>query len=530
MNVDRHIAASVIIPTHNAASVLAEQLEALLHQVCGHEFEVIVVLNRCSDGSKKIADRFASRSSIVRVLDASEKPGAAYARNVGSRAASGTALLYCDADDVVGPNWVQGMVDALGEADIVGGHLELLRGSASVAGAGGAPHDGGLMQCNEIQIAASCSLACRREVFESTGGWDEAYFSYEDVMFSFAAQRHGYRIGYSSAASAAYRQRDTFRQALKQRANYGRGEAMFIRREQPWRFRGRRHAFASVMLQTLRLLDPRPSSDQRAAQLLRVRRVIAKNWSLSREPPPRLGPNEPLLIDFTIPHETAIVGGFCFVAPVAEARRLAFETSPPTILQILPRIVDEGAHVVDISSVVNTTTLAWLKLLGADGELTLVSSDPRFAEALALNLARHQFRGTSEILRFDEATAVRLSRCSISLLRIDLDKGSLQLLRSILSLCPETTAPRFLVVSFNPADAHGDGDDRHQLLDELQQLGPAVVVGTSVHGGCQLLDDYRSRGSAGGRRLPGPEDTVVISRDSRFDLHTLLSVTPTIGP
>ena len=55
--------ASVVIPVHNADEHLSFQLEALAAQTTSRAFEVIVVLNRCSDRSEQIAEAYAQFST-----------------------------------------------------------------------------------------------------------------------------------------------------------------------------------------------------------------------------------------------------------------------------------------------------------------------------------------------------------------------------------------------------------------------------------------------------------------------------------
>ena len=72
----------------------------------------------------------------------------------------------------------------------------------------------------------SASLACRREVHDAIGGWDERFgAAADDVAFSLAAQRAGYRIGFAEDAVCHYRVRTTLRGVLAQQWRYGRGLA-----------------------------------------------------------------------------------------------------------------------------------------------------------------------------------------------------------------------------------------------------------------------------------------------------------------
>jgi glycosyltransferase involved in cell wall biosynthesis len=102
---------SVVIACLNEVHTLGEQLDALSRQQW-HDWEVIIADNGSTDGTQELARSFADRLNIT-VLDASDEPGSGYARNEGARAASGDALLFPDADDVVADDWLAHMGQAL---------------------------------------------------------------------------------------------------------------------------------------------------------------------------------------------------------------------------------------------------------------------------------------------------------------------------------------------------------------------------------------------------------------------------------
>ena len=120
---------SVILPAHDAASTIDEQMAALCAQRCDERWELIVVANCCEDDTASRVRGWHERFRNLRLIEANEMASAAYARNVGVSAASGQRLLFCDADDVVRPGWVAGMSAALEDASLVGGRLEPLEGA-----------------------------------------------------------------------------------------------------------------------------------------------------------------------------------------------------------------------------------------------------------------------------------------------------------------------------------------------------------------------------------------------------------------
>ncbi|MBS1673006.1 MAG: glycosyltransferase [Actinobacteria bacterium] len=113
-------AASVIIPCRNSTRTLGLQLEALARQVDAPVFEVVIADNGSSDELEQLLDGWRDQLRL-RLVDASERPGAAYARNVGMSAAVADKLLFCDSDDVVASDWVAGGCVALDLVDVFSG-------------------------------------------------------------------------------------------------------------------------------------------------------------------------------------------------------------------------------------------------------------------------------------------------------------------------------------------------------------------------------------------------------------------------
>src|SRR5690606_30778947 len=94
-------------------SVIGHQLDALSRQGCPLPWEVIVVDNGSSDGTRAVVEGFRSRLSRLAIIEAHDRHGPAYARNAGARAAGGRNIAFCDADDEVGEGWLAAVEKAL---------------------------------------------------------------------------------------------------------------------------------------------------------------------------------------------------------------------------------------------------------------------------------------------------------------------------------------------------------------------------------------------------------------------------------
>ena len=92
---------SIIVPLYNSEKYLPKCLDSLLNQdIPAQEYEVILVYDGSPDGSRMIADEYASRHSNIIVLSQPNK-GTSGARNTGLSRACGEYLCFVDPDDYV---------------------------------------------------------------------------------------------------------------------------------------------------------------------------------------------------------------------------------------------------------------------------------------------------------------------------------------------------------------------------------------------------------------------------------------------
>jgi glycosyltransferase involved in cell wall biosynthesis len=183
---------SVIVPVRNGADVLARQLDALAGQSTTQPFEVIVVDNGSSDATASVARAFGDRLDDLVVVEAHDRVGGAYARNVGSEVASGELLAFCDGDDLVQPGWIDALVRAWTPESIVAGrivslraHPEAARDLTAIAARSRRSFRGFL------PFADTANLAISRQDLEGVGGFDESFRFSSDVELSWRAQLAG---------------------------------------------------------------------------------------------------------------------------------------------------------------------------------------------------------------------------------------------------------------------------------------------------------------------------------------------------
>jgi glycosyltransferase involved in cell wall biosynthesis len=229
---------SVIIPVRNGADTLAEQLEALTAQTYDGAWEVVVADNGSTDATRAVAAAFASRLPKLSIVDASERSGSSYARNFGAQNAGGDFLAFCDADDVVVPEWLAALAAAARDFDAVTGRQEASEINPRSVQAWRPPRATGLPRAGFLPYAPSCNLGVWARVFAETGGFDEEYPQSHDVEWSWRAQLASFTLGFAPGAVVHYRYRASARGVYRQAYLSGLDSARLYR---DYRSRGLHH-------------------------------------------------------------------------------------------------------------------------------------------------------------------------------------------------------------------------------------------------------------------------------------------------
>jgi glycosyltransferase involved in cell wall biosynthesis len=223
---------SVVVPVHNASSTLADQLDGLRRQTYRGEWELILVDNNCDDDSIIKAASFRPDLPNLRFVTATRKASAAYARNCGAAAALGELLAFCDADDVVEPNWLSGLVETALHADLIGGRFDEASLNMDVtSGRQLGPVDRLPRSGGYLSFVVTSNCAVWMDVFVRLGGFSEHFLraAGEDVDFSFRAQYEGYELAFASNAVVRYRHRNRPSEIRRRYYNIGLCEPLLFK-------------------------------------------------------------------------------------------------------------------------------------------------------------------------------------------------------------------------------------------------------------------------------------------------------------
>jgi glycosyltransferase involved in cell wall biosynthesis len=223
---------SVVMPARNAETTITTQLAALNCQTYQGPWELIVVENGSSDGTRALLRSWQHRMPQLRVVHAAEDLGVNRARNIGCRHARGELVLCCDADDVVAPEWMAGLVDVLRTSAAVGGSLErrLLNGRVALAARPPKESDALLDTFAFLPYPPGANCGFHKELWSRLNGFDESYrYGSDDVEFFWRAQLAGCRLAFAPGAVVHYRLRGEVRAIARQLYRYGRSHPKLYR-------------------------------------------------------------------------------------------------------------------------------------------------------------------------------------------------------------------------------------------------------------------------------------------------------------
>jgi glycosyltransferase involved in cell wall biosynthesis len=227
----RRVDVSVVVPAHNAAQFVGEQLGALAAQDVDRTWVVVVVDDGSTDGLRAAVAAWSGRLPALRLTVLRRRCGASAARNCGAEAARGDLLLYCDADDVVAPGWLAAMAEAAEAADLVGGFVDgaLLNGQDAARRRRPYPADRLPVLLDFLPYATSANFGIGAATLARLGGWNDAFWVGGDAELCWRAQLAGCSLAFVREAVVHYRHRASTWGAVRQQFAWGQADPLLHR-------------------------------------------------------------------------------------------------------------------------------------------------------------------------------------------------------------------------------------------------------------------------------------------------------------
>lgn len=198
---------SIIIPCYNSGAYLPDALASIQQYPDKRVYEVIIINDGSTDAlTLDVLNDFAANGYTVLHQD---NGGPAAARNSGVRVGKGKYLLFLDSDNKIRNAFIDTGLKVLNEKPDIG----IVYGNAAFFGTSATPrfypkpfdlHT--LLLTNYIDM---CSMM-RREVWESTGGFDEnrIIIGHEDWEFWIRVGQMGWKFLFVNDIFFDYRQSD----------------------------------------------------------------------------------------------------------------------------------------------------------------------------------------------------------------------------------------------------------------------------------------------------------------------------------
>lgn len=202
---------SIILPSYNYASFIAEAVESVLRQTHSN-IEVIIVDDGSTDDTADVAARLVKQDARIVYIRQSNQ-GPSVARNTGMQKAKGEFILFLDADDISPPQKIQAHLEhfvQVPDADISYGRSRyFLSGKPEENFSSIALDHNDWMPCvsgNATTVIPAlvvnnimpiCSAMLRRSVVERVRNFDNALKWVEDWDYWLRAAAAGCRFEFS---------------------------------------------------------------------------------------------------------------------------------------------------------------------------------------------------------------------------------------------------------------------------------------------------------------------------------------------
>ncbi|MEW6295827.1 MAG: glycosyltransferase family 2 protein [Candidatus Diapherotrites archaeon] len=213
------ISFSVIIPAFNAEKTIARTLDSVLAQK-GKDFEVIVVDDASTDGTRRILEGYKKKIKIVRN---ERNKGRSYTRNSGARKARGKTIVFLDSDVTAEKGWLKKLVEPFEE------EKELFAVSGEVCGTS----DGSISSdffCFAIGASKfqGYNVAFDRKKFLEMKGFNEKLRNFEDPELTWRAFNKGLKL--KKVEAKAFHQAYHFTERIKSNFYYVFYDAAVIKK------------------------------------------------------------------------------------------------------------------------------------------------------------------------------------------------------------------------------------------------------------------------------------------------------------
>lgn len=216
---------SLICTVRNEADNIAHVLDSMLAQ---SRLPDEIVVNDCgsTDATATIVQAYAARDPRIKLVAGGTNIPSG--RNNAIAAATGDLIASTDAGLILDPDWLAHIIAPLEEntADLVGGFYKPDPHSLFERTLGATNY----RMAHEINperfLPFGKSMAFRKTVWETVGGFPEWASHCEDIIFDMAVEQAGFRRSFTPKALVYFRPRSSLQAFARQYFFYARGDGV----------------------------------------------------------------------------------------------------------------------------------------------------------------------------------------------------------------------------------------------------------------------------------------------------------------
>jgi glycosyltransferase involved in cell wall biosynthesis len=183
---------TIIIPALNEEKFLPPLLDSLVNQTC-RDFEVVVVDGKSKDKTVQAAKNYQDKLPSLQVV-VSPKPSLPLQRNLGAKRATGKWLVFCDADSILMPYFMERCINFINtkhpslfttwfqpDSDISGDVIFTLFANIAVES----------LLVFKRPFSPGPLTVVKKDIYELVGGYDEEHAFNEDYDFGSRLAKRG---------------------------------------------------------------------------------------------------------------------------------------------------------------------------------------------------------------------------------------------------------------------------------------------------------------------------------------------------
>jgi len=221
-------AATVVIPSYNAAATIRSTLLSVMAQDFDELYEVIVVDSSNDKTPAIISQEFPQ----VHLIHRARRTDPGTARNLAVARASGEIIACLDADCIAPTDWLRQMVIAQrSDHPIVGGSMENGNPRSILAWAGFLGEFREFIAVGEPRQVChlpTCNISYHRSIFAQAGGFPTSFYPQEDLLFHWRLRQQGTPIWFDPDIRVKHVHRTELGSYLRHQRRIGHATAQVL--------------------------------------------------------------------------------------------------------------------------------------------------------------------------------------------------------------------------------------------------------------------------------------------------------------